>query len=86
MNSLWDIRIFLGLVPKESPCSFSTATVVTRTRLIVALYVHWLSYYFLSNAVLISFSVYLFVKTVAMKIRLFFITSLLYKFPEYENS
>ena len=20
MNSLWDIRIFLGLVPKESPC------------------------------------------------------------------
>jgi hypothetical protein len=23
MNSLWDIRIFLGLVPKESPCIFS---------------------------------------------------------------
>ena len=22
MNSLWDIRIFLGLVPKESPCTF----------------------------------------------------------------
>jgi hypothetical protein len=21
MNSLWDIRIFLGLVQKESPCS-----------------------------------------------------------------
>ena len=21
MNSLWDIRIFLGLVPKESPCT-----------------------------------------------------------------
>jgi hypothetical protein len=20
MNSIWDIRIFLGLVPKESPC------------------------------------------------------------------
>ena len=20
LNSLWDIRIFLGLVPKESPC------------------------------------------------------------------
>jgi hypothetical protein len=22
MNSLWDIRIFLGLVPKESPCTY----------------------------------------------------------------
>jgi hypothetical protein len=22
MNSLWDIRIFLGLVPKESPCTW----------------------------------------------------------------
>jgi hypothetical protein len=22
MNSLWDIRIFLGLVPKESPCMY----------------------------------------------------------------
>ena len=22
MNSLWDIRIFLGLVPKESPCVY----------------------------------------------------------------
>jgi hypothetical protein len=26
MNSLWDIRIFLGLVPKESPCIIYTAT------------------------------------------------------------
>jgi hypothetical protein len=24
MNSLWDIRIFLGLVPKESPCTISS--------------------------------------------------------------
>ena len=24
MNSLWDIRIFLGLVPKESPCTTYT--------------------------------------------------------------
>ena len=23
MNSLWDIRIFLGLVPKESPCTYN---------------------------------------------------------------
>ena len=23
INSLWDIRIFLGLVPKESPCTIS---------------------------------------------------------------
>ena len=23
MNSLWDIRIFLGLVPKESPCIYN---------------------------------------------------------------
>jgi hypothetical protein len=25
MNSLWDIRIFLGLVPKESPCICKTS-------------------------------------------------------------
>ena len=32
MNSLWDIRIFLGLVPKESPCT-SKATEYVRTAL-----------------------------------------------------
>ena len=26
MNSLWDIRIFLDLVPKESPCIISNDT------------------------------------------------------------
>ena len=29
MNSLWDIRIFLGPVPKESPCSLQHHTVFT---------------------------------------------------------
>ena len=32
MNSLWDIRIFLGLVPKESPCT-STVPVCLYGRL-----------------------------------------------------
>ena len=27
MNSLWDIRIFLGLVPKESPCTNNPANI-----------------------------------------------------------
>ena len=31
MNSLWDIRIFLGLVPKESHCTSSVITVVVCT-------------------------------------------------------
>ena len=41
MNSLWDIRIFLGLVPKESPCTWRktcpsatlSVTNITRTDL-----------------------------------------------------
>jgi hypothetical protein len=42
MNSLWDIRIFLGLVPKESPCTycFSSTTVAARTRLIATLHTY----------------------------------------------
>jgi hypothetical protein len=28
MNGLWDIRIFLGLVPKESPCTWFLVRVV----------------------------------------------------------
>ena len=31
MNSLWDIRIFLGLVPKESPCTTTSTTTSTDT-------------------------------------------------------
>jgi hypothetical protein len=31
MNSLWDIRIFLGLVPKESPCT---------TAMVIRVYLH----------------------------------------------
>jgi hypothetical protein len=31
INSLWDIRIFLGLVPKESPCIFIYYTVTHNT-------------------------------------------------------
>jgi hypothetical protein len=30
MNSLWDIRIFLGLVPKESPCTIAVKGQVQR--------------------------------------------------------
>jgi hypothetical protein len=32
MNSLWDIRIFLGLVPKESPCIKQPITVAARCK------------------------------------------------------
>ena len=33
MNSLWDIRIFLGLVPKESPCTILYCTLLYCTEL-----------------------------------------------------
>jgi hypothetical protein len=33
MNSLWDIRIFLGLVPKEPPCIMYNNTFPTKSLL-----------------------------------------------------
>jgi len=38
MNSLWDIRIFLGLVPKESPCTFATAACFTEPNNFICIY------------------------------------------------
>ena len=58
MNSLWDIRISLGLVPKESPCILCNKVVLdykfTHTHIYIYIYTHIYIYVYILNRVSIA--------------------------------